>query len=552
MRRQAWIGGLAAALLASSSLAATLVENVRGYTLADGRLQQFAALEFEGDRITHIYASATDAAGSHARDKIDGNGATLLPGLIDAHGHIDSLGRALAAVDLVGVGSEALAAQRVAAFAAAHPEGWITGRGWNQVLWEGRDFPDRASLDQVAPDRPVALGRIDGHALWANSRALALAGITAETPDPEGGQIIRDARGRPTGVLVDNAMDAVFRAIPSDTDEDVAQYQHSALLALAAVGLTSVHDAGVSAQGIRALRLLQAQAALPVRVYAMLDVLDPDNDRYLAEGPWVDDGYMLDIRSVKISADGALGSRGAALFEAYSDQPGHTGLLLLTDEELAHHSSRAMQAGFQVNTHAIGDRANAQVLDLFAELIPRHDSRHLRHRIEHAQILRVADIPRFRELGVVASVQPTHATSDKNMAGDRLGEARLAGAYAWRSLLQAGAKLAGGSDFPVEAANPFFGLHAAVTRQDRDGEPPAGWLPDQKISREEALHLFTEGAAFAAHQEREIGRLAPGYRADFILVRDDYFDVPEADIWNNKVLATWVAGKQVYAVPAQR
>ena len=285
---------------------------------------------------------------------------------------------------------------------------------------------------------------------------------------------------------------------------------------------------------------------MPIRIYAMLDVEDPANDAYLRQGPIIDPQHMFDIRSVKISADGALGSRGAALHADYSDMPGQKGLLLVNDEQLDNHMDRSMAAGYQVNIHAIGDKANTRVLDFMEAMIRKHDNRDLRHRNEHSQIIRVEDIPRFAEIGVVASIQPTHATSDKNMAGDRLGEKRLEGAYAWRKLLDSGAHLAGGSDFPVEYANPFFGLHAAVTRQGQDNQPPGGWLPSEKLNRDETLSLFTEWAAWAAHQEDVIGKLRPGYAADFILVRDDYFRVPEKDIWKNQVLGTWVAGKKVF------
>jgi predicted amidohydrolase YtcJ len=312
------------------------------------------------------------------------------------------------------------------------------------------------------------------------------------------------------------------------------------------LGVTSVHDAGINATEVRALQALHKKQQMPVRVYAMLNVLDPENDEYLDRGPIPDPQGMLDIVSVKISADGALGSRGAALFEDYSDEAGNKGLLLLKDEQLSLHINRAMAAGYQVNTHAIGDLANAKVLDYYEQFIAKHDSRHLRHRIEHSQILRLQDIPRFESLGVVASIQPTHATSDKNMAGDRLGEHRLRGAYVWNSLQKAGAVLAGGSDFPVEPANPMFGLHAAVTRQDRDNQPLGGWMEDQKLSRDVSLSMFTEGAAFAAHQDAKLGRLLPGYYADFILLRDDYFTVPEQDIWKNQVIATYVAGRRVF------
>ncbi|MBT5006865.1 MAG: amidohydrolase, partial [Halieaceae bacterium] len=481
--------------------------------------------------------------------RIDGKGATLLPGLIDAHGHVGGYGEALSAARLVGAESQGSAAEKVAAFAATSDSPWIFGRGWNQVLWPDRQFPSKQSLDEVSTLRPIALDRIDGHALWVNSKALELAGIDASTPDPEGGQILRDSAGQPTGVLVDNAMNAVKAVFPKVTDERKAAYLRTALSRLASFGLTSTHDARVDAQTVRAYQLLATDQDLPIRVYGMLDVLDPKNDPYLQKGPIIDSRHMLDIRSVKISADGALGSRGAALAADYSDQPGQKGLLLLSDQTLKHHISRAMAAGYQVNTHAIGDLANTRVLDFYESLIKEHDSAALRHRVEHSQILRVEDIPRFKQMGVIASIQPTHATSDKNMAGNRLGKQRLVGAYAWKSLLNAGTKMAGGSDFPVEHPNPFYGLHAAVTRQSQDDKPVGGWLPEQKISREQALSLFTEGAAYAAHQETVIGRLAPGYYADFILVEQDYFAMPEKAIWESKVLETWVAGKRVYAAP---
>jgi predicted amidohydrolase YtcJ len=533
--------------LNSFASAATLIHNINGYTLNEGRLQQFSGLEFEGEKITALYASEQDTAGSSAEQRVNGHGATLLPGLIDAHGHVGGYGKALATVQLEAARSEQDATERVARFSDSTQAGWVLGRGWNQVLWPGKQFPSRKSLDTISADRPIALIRVDGHALWVNSKALEMAGINASTPDPEGGQIIRDANGDPTGILVDNAMNAVKDAIPDDTEEQIASYLHAALTKLASFGLTGTHDARVDARSVRAYQSLASQNRLPIRVYGMLDVLDPDNDSYLERGTMVDASHMLDIRSVKISADGALGSRGAALFDAYSDSPGHKGLLLLSDKELEHHISRAMAAGYQVNTHAIGDLANARVLDFYEKLIDKYSAGDLRHRVEHAQVLRSQDVPRFVELDVIASIQPTHATSDKNMAGDRLGQRRLAGAYAWKTLLDSGAKLAGGSDFPVEHPNPFFGLYSAVSRQGQDGEPDGGWLPKQKLDRREALYLFTEGAAYAAHHESILGRLAPGYFADFILIEGDYFAMPESEIWRTRVLQTWVAGKRVYS-----
>ncbi len=544
-----FIAACLCATLSATATGATLIHNINGYTLSDGDLQRFTAIEFEGEKINALYADDQALPKNNTSKRIDGKGATLLPGLIDAHGHVGGYGEALSAARLVGAESQGSAAEKVAAFAATSDSPWIFGRGWNQVLWPDRQFPSKQSLDEVSTLRPIALDRIDGHALWVNSKALELAGIDASTPDPEGGQILRDSAGQPTGVLVDNAMNAVKAVFPKVTDERKAAYLRTALSRLASFGLTSTHDARVDAQTVRAYQLLATDQDLPIRVYGMLDVLDPKNDPYLQKGPIIDSRHMLDIRSVKISADGALGSRGAALAADYSDQPGQKGLLLLSDQTLKHHISRAMAAGYQVNTHAIGDLANTRVLDFYESLIKEHDSAALRHRVEHSQILRVEDIPRFKQMGVIASIQPTHATSDKNMAGNRLGEQRLVGAYAWKSLLKAGTKMAGGSDFPVEHPNPFYGLHAAVTRQSQDDKPVGGWLPEQKISREQALSLFTEGAAYAAHQETVIGRLAPGYYADFILVEQDYFAMPEKAIWESKVLETWVAGKRVYAAP---
>ena len=598
---------LISGLLPFSAAAATLVHNVRGYTMDDGARVAFVALEFdERGWITRLYREAGELGESRAARRIDGGGAGLLPGLIDAHGHIITYGRALRTVDLAGSASEAEAARRVAAYIGAcagktgdlakgmkkkdleggseeRAEGslekraergeekaerrlderaepplkaetkegtrWITGRGWNQTLWPGRAFPSAASLDAVAGESAVALRRIDGHALWVNSRALAIAGIDGGTPDPPGGKIIRDETGRATGVLIDNAMQLVEAAIPPETDAELEALAHSAMRNLVRLGLTSVHDAGLSAREARAFQRLRRASRLPLRVYGMLSAADPENAALLKEGPILDSENRLVIRSVKIYADGALGSRGAALFEPYQDAPEQNGLLLSSDAELEDRMSAAMAAGFQVNTHAIGDRANARALDFYAELIPRHGSRRLRHRIEHAQVIRLQDIPRFARLGIIASAQPIHATSDMNMAGARLGEARLAGAYAWKKLLDSGAAMAGGSDFPVEPPNPFYGLHAAVTRQSRGGQPPGGWLPGEKLSRGQALSLFTEQAAWAAHQEAALGRLLPGYAADFILTREDYFAVPAQEIWNIEVLATYVNGELAYQAP---
>ena len=415
-----------------------LLYNINGYTMDNGRKVRLEGIEYEDGVITKIYRPGDSTAGSEAGQRIDGAGRTVLPGLIDAHGHVGAYGDALGAVDLTGSSSEFEAAQRVATFIDQQTEstGWILGRGWNQVLWPGKAFPARAALDAISKRRPIALGRVDGHALWVNSAALEIAGIDRDTEDPEGGQIVRDADGEPTGVLIDNAMDVVWEAIGEPTIAELEGQLVRGMKALAATGLTTVHDAGISARTLEAYRNLQRRGELPIRAYPMLSVLDPRNDPILDAGPSRTDDGMLMVRSVKISADGALGSRGAALHEDYSDQAGHRGLLLLSDEELARHIRRSAAAGFQVNVHAIGDLANTRVLDEFEAINIKPKVKALRHRIEHAQIIRPEDLDRFADLGVIASIQPTHATSDKNMAGDRLGEARLEGAYAWQTLLR--------------------------------------------------------------------------------------------------------------------
>lgn len=547
------IGSLSAVATIGSSFAlagGTLIYNVKGYTLDAGQRVEFTALEYDNGTITAVYSAADEMASSEADTRIDGAGATLLPGLIDAHGHVERYGQSLVNVDLTGAGSAAQAADRVAGFLRTHsidPRGWIQGQGWNQVLWEGKNFPTRDTLDAIDAERPMLLRRVDGHALWVNSAALERAGITRDTPDPEGGQIIRDEAGEPTGVLIDNAMKPVYAAAGDSSLAEKEKDILRALESLASTGMTAVHDAGISATTLQAYRNLHARGELPIRVYPMLSVLDPANDANLAAGPSRSEDGMLSVRSVKISADGALGSRGAALHEDYSDEPGHRGLLLLSDAVLRQHIDRSADAGFQVNVHAIGDLANTRVLDELARINQNSSTRALRHRVEHAQILRPTDIARFDELDIIASIQPTHATSDKNMAGDRLGEARLEGAYAWRSLWASGAAVAGGSDFPIEPPHPLYGLHAAVTRTDREGNPLGGWRPQEKLSREQSLSLFTEGAAYASHEDGTLGRLLPGYAADFILLADDYFTQPEQAIWSNEVLATVVAGKVVFS-----
>ena len=525
-----------------------LIHNVNGLTpLEQGGWQRFDALLIDGDRV--LAAGSVTELSSRAPDwnRIDGKGAMLLPGFTDAHGHLLLLGLNLQRVDLRAANSLAETLRQVAAFARAHAESpWILGRGWNQVLWQDHDgrFPHRQQLDAIVSDRPVWLRRVDGHAGWANSRALALAGVDADTPDPAGGRIIRDAQGQPTGVLVDKAMEWVERVIPLLDEATRGRALAAALDHLHALGITAVHDAGTDRATLEWLLQRQRQGRLHMRVYAMLSGEDATLEPLFRRGPF--EGEMLSVRSVKLYADGALGSHGAWLLEPYADEPHHRGLALIEPKRLAARVRQLAAVGWQVNIHAIGDRANREVLAILAALPEPLAAHRLRHRIEHAQILHPDDITRLAALGVVPSMQPVHATSDMNMASKRLGRARLAGAYAWRSLLDAGARIAAGSDFPVELANPLHGLYAFVTRQNRQGEPPGGWLPQQRIGMKEALRAFTLDAAWAAFQQLRLGSLEPGKQADFILL-DRTLDPERPAAWlQAQVLETWVAGRQVY------
>jgi predicted amidohydrolase YtcJ len=530
--------------------AATLIDNANGYTLnTKGDLVQFTALAFDdAGRIIAVGASADVAAKAPQAKRIDMKGRTLLPGLIDAHGHVFGLGQQLTQLDLFNSTSLAGALKSIGEYAGANPgHPWLRGRGWNQENWKLGRFPTAAELDAVVSDRPVWLERVDGHAGWANSRALALAGITKATPDPVGGKIVRDANGEATGVLVDTAQDLLTKVLPAQTEAESRTILDRALGELARVGLTSVHDAGVDVTQDRLYRAYADAGKLTTRVYGMIGGAGADFDVLAKNGPLNDYGNgMYALRAVKLYSDGALGSRGAALIKPYSDDAHSHGLLFFKSGQMDTMMTKAMRRGYQVNVHAIGDAGNKQILDIYQKEVSATKSAAQRHRIEHAQVVQPGDIPRFKSIGIIPSMQPTHATSDKNMAETRVGPERIKGAYAWRTFLHQGSRIACGSDFPVEAPNPFFGLHAAVTRQDAQGQPVAGWYPNQAMSLKEAFRCFTLDAAYAGHREDSLGSLEAGKLADFIVIDQDLFKMPTYDIHKTGVLETWVAGKQVF------
>lgn len=451
---------------------------------------------------------------------IDLEGRVAMPGLVDGHAHLYGIGKALAEIDLVGASSEAECVARVLAASADAPSGWLQGRGWDQNDWPGQQWPCREVLDTALPGRPILLRRVDGHAAWASSEALRLAGITAATPDPEGGRILRDADRSPTGVLVDNAVDLVRDVVPPPARDEVERRVKLAVSHCLASGLTGFHDMGAKWDRVQIYRQLADRGDLGLRVYCFLDDDPTTLDKGLAAGPFVAGDGMLTVRGVKLYADGALGSRGALLLADYTDQPGSSGLQVTPVSHLREVCRRARSAGFQVATHAIGDRANRLVLDVYADVLG-DDSRTARWRVEHAQIVDPIDLPRFASLGVIASMQPVHCTSDMDWVPDRLGPDRLQGAYAWRSLLEFGAALSFGTDAPVEAVDPIPGLFAARTRTHADGTPHGGWQAHECLDGRTALRLYTLGPAYASYLEDQSGVLAPGRWADISVFSDD-------------------------------
>ncbi len=539
---------IGAVLFAVPAAADTLIYNVDGVTIDEqGDVKRFTALVFDDEgRITHTLERGEERP-ENIEFAVDGEGQVMLPGMIDAHVHVMDIGFAALTLDLSDTVSLEDALAKIAAFAEENPgRPWILGRGWNQEKWGLGRFPTAAELDAIVQDRPVWLERADNHANWANSLAMEVAGVTADTRDPEGGRVIRDAAGNPTGIFIDNAISLVGNTVPAPRPRDRDAAFALAQQRLLANGITAVADMGTSIEDWHTFRRSADLGQMRIRIMSYAD--DPETmDLIGGPGPtpWLYED-RLRLNGIKLYLDGALGSRGAVLKQPYEDEPSTSGNALTTPAQLRNRMSRAAMGNFQTAVHAIGDAANADVLMAIAELSESYTGDR-RWRIEHAQIVDVADLAQFGEHGVIASMQPLHQTSDRTMAETRLGEDRLGGAYAWRSVIEVGGRLAFGSDSPVEPADAFAGLAVAISRTDADGQPFGGWRAQETVSREQALAAYTSGAAYAGFADGRFGRLIPGERADFLFVDRDPLLASPSDIRATRVNEVWLGGTRVFS-----
>ncbi len=553
---------LAGDVAAQSTEPATLILTNAVIHTVDPNRPKAEAVAIRGDRIVFV-GSERGAMLHRGRGTrvIDLEGLTVVPGFIDAHAHLAGLGDRLQILDLTGTRSYAEIIERVRKRAQDVPSGsWIRGRGWDQNDWADTRFPTHDELSAAVPNHPVYLRRVDGHAALVNARILEMAGITRETPDPEGGRIIRDPRsGEPTGVLVDKAMGLFTDLIPEPTPEEQREAIVLAIEECLRWGVTSIHDAGVSPQAsvgpgtLELYRSLAREGRFRLRNYVMIRSDDETLQQFFPRGPAIGlyDNHLT-IRAIKITADGALGSRGAALLEPYSDEPDNRGLVTTSPERIRRVAVAALKNGFQLNVHAIGDRGNRLVLDAFESALKEVPVADHRFRIEHAQVLHREDIPRFAELDVIPSMQQTHQMSDMYWAVDRLGHTRARGAYAWRSLLETGVTIASGTDFPVEEVNPFRTFLAGFTRSDEEGWPAGGWFPEQRMTREETLKSMTIWASYAAFEEDIKGSITAGKLADVVVLSQDIMSVPAQRVLDTQVEITILGGEIVYTGPGGR
>lgn len=532
---------------AHPAFADALVDNVDGVALdKEGREVRFTGILISAEGKVVRLLKRGDKRPDRLDWRADLKGRVAIPGMIDAHGHVMELGFRALELDLFTTTSLDEAKARIAAYAAENTQRpWILGGGWNQEVWKLGRFPTAADLDAVVSDKPVWLARADGHAAWANSAAMKAAGITARTVSPPGGRIEKLPNGQPSGVFVDAAMELIAAKLPKPTARDRDLAFLKAQEALLSAGITATADMGTTIEDWSTYRRMGDQSQLRVRIMSYSSGIEP---ALVIAGqrptPWL---YADKLRmgGVKLYADGALGSRGAWLKAPYADAPGNSGLGFLKDDQLFNLMSRASMDNFQVAVHAIGDRANQQVLDAIDELAPSYTGDR-RWRVEHAQIVDPADLPRFGKHGTIASMQPVHESSDWRMAEARLGPARLAGAYAWGQMLRVGSKLAFGSDYPVEAPAPFVNWAVAITREDAKGEPFGGWRPEDRVTRDQAWRAFTTDAAYAGFAEDRFGTLVPGMRADFVIVDRDPTQASPTELRATKVIETWVGGEKVW------
>jgi hypothetical protein len=516
----------------------------------DERAPTAEALAIGDGRILAVGTTAEIRKSYPNAKETDLGGKTVMPGIVEAHGHLLSLGESLLRLNVQGIDDPSEVVRRVAERVANTPKGvWIIGWGWDEGAW-AKKYPNNEELSRVSPNNPVFLRGLHSFAGWANKKALEIAGITAATPNPPNGEILKDpTTGEPTGILTNRAQDLVTRHIPPMTSEQMEKALRLAAEECLKNGLTTVHDANISADMLAALRSLARKKQLKVRVYAMLQGTDAKLlEPFLQNGPALDPEHWLTIRSIKVFTDGALGSRGAALIEPYSDAPNTKGLVTTPENDLHRLTVRALRSGMQLAVHAIGDLGNRITLNAFARALKEVPSaRDPRLRIEHAQVVAPEDIPRFAQLGVIASMQPPHCTSDMPWAENRVGPKRIKGAYAWRSILNTGARLCLSSDFPGETLNPFYGMYAAETRQTPDGKPEGGWYPEQRLTRKEVLRAYTIESAYAGFEDKLKGRIAPGMLADLIVLSENILNAPSKALLSMKVLKTYVGGKLAYS-----
>ncbi|WP_324749022.1 amidohydrolase family protein [Sphingomonas sp. LY54] len=540
------LAAAAALFCVQTASADTLIDNVNGYTISGkDEVTRFNGLVIGTDGRVKQLLARKDKRPERPDYKLDGKGRTMIPGLIDAHGHVMGLGMGALQLDLSDTNSLQEAQAKIAAFARANPSPrWIIGRGWNQEKWGLGRFPTAADIDAVVADRPVWLDRVDGHAGWANSLAMREAGVTAASKSPPGGKIEMTG-SQPSGIFIDAAAELVQKSVPAPLPRIRERALDRAQEILLSHGITTAADMGTSGEDWEVMRRSGDKGRLQLRVLSYAAGVE----NLLAVAgteptPWLYDGRLRMV-GVKLYSDGALGSRGAWLKQPYKDSPKERGLAFLNDAALKNLMSRAAMDGFQVAVHAIGDAANAQLLEAVEELSDTYKGDR-RWRVEHAQIVDPADLPRFARNGIIASMQPVHESSDWRMAEARMGRERLGGAYAWQSMIRNGVPLAFGSDFPVESPNPFHGLAVAVSREDAQGQPPGGWMPEQKVSMAQAFAGFTRGGAYAAFAEDRLGTLERGKYADFLFIDRDIFAATPAEVRATQVLETWIGGRQAW------